>query len=156
MVRLSKEPAMLISVILGVALLLIFGITGIFSLIIIGFIAMYLTTPSERNYKVGGNAGIILGFIIFIYGFVSPTLPTDIPSISTFTWIGLQLSGIFNLILALVVSILICYLFGLIGGIIAQKILKKEIKESKTHVRNRKTPKSSKKSRRSLNRTYKN
>lgn len=157
MARLGMGAAVLISVILGVILLSVMGISGIFSLIIIGFVATYLTAPSQRSYKAGGFAGIILGFLIFIYGlFISPTLPIDPPSLSFSTMISLELSGIFNLILGFVVSILVCYLFGSIGGLTAQKVLKKETKEYKTHTRQSSSGKQSKKPKRSLNRTYKN
>lgn len=157
MAKLSIEAAILISVILGVILLSILGISGIFSLVIIGFVATYLTSSSQRSYKTGGIAGIILGFLIFIYGlFISPVLPIDPPSISSFTWIGLELIGIFTLILGLIVSILICYLFGSLGGLIAQKILKKKTKESRAHIRRHTGKKPNKTHRRMLNRTYKN
>lgn len=155
MARLGMGAAVLISVIVGVILLLIMGLSSMFSLLFIGFAATYLTAPSERRYKVGGYAGIILGIIIFIYGFVSPTLPIEPPNISTFTWIGLELSGIFTLILGLILSILVCYLFGSIGGLIAQKLLKKETIRPKTHTRSTHR-KSNKKPGRSLNRSYKN
>ncbi|HML06443.1 MAG TPA: hypothetical protein VK426_11760 [Methanobacterium sp.] len=157
MAKLGMGAAVLISVILGVILLSVMGISGIFSLIIIGFVATYLTDPSQRSYKSGGFAGIILGVLIFIYGlFISPTLPVNPPSLSFSTMVSLELSGIFNLILGFVVSILVCYLFGSIGGLIAQKILKKKTKEYKTHTRRDNGGKQGKKPKRSLNRTYKN
>jgi hypothetical protein len=136
MARFSMGAAILTSVLLGVILLSILGISGIFSLIILGFVATYLTAPNQRSYKAGGIAGIILGALIFIYGlFISPTLPIDPPTLSSFTMINLEISGFFTLILGLIISIVICYLFGSIGGLIAHKILKKETKKPKTHVR---------------------
>lgn len=156
MAKLGIGASIFISVILGIIFLSILGISGIFSLIIIGFVATYLTAPSQRSYKAGGIAGIILAFLIFIYGlFISPTLPVSPPSISSFTWISLELSGFLNLILGLIISIAVCFLFGSLGGLIAQKILKKEIIKTESHTRNNSKPKSNKKPRRSLNRTYK-
>jgi hypothetical protein len=155
--RLDIRATVVISVILGVILLSIIGISGIFSLIILGFVATYLTVPSQRSYKVGGIAGIILGFLIFIYGlFISPTLPIDPPSLSGFVMINLELSGIFTLILGLIISILVCYLFGSLGGLIAQKILKKKINKPNAHIRRSKGSKANKAPRKTLNRTYKN
>ena len=142
MVRLSMGAAILTSVLLGVILLSILGISGIFSLIILGFVATYLTAPGQRSYKAGGIAGIILGFLIFIYGlFISPNLPVNPPSISGFTMINLELSGIFTLILGLILSVLICYLFGSLGGLVAQKMINNEVTKKETtksgyHTRN--------------------
>lgn len=134
--KLGIGAAILISVILGIILLSILGISGMFSLIILGFAATYLTDPSERNYKAGGFAGIILSFLIFIYGlFVSPQLPLTPPSLSGVIMISLQIYGIFDLILGLIVSILIFYIFGCIGGLIAQKLLEKKKVKQKTHKR---------------------
>lgn len=155
--RIDIRATILISVILGVILLSILGISGIFSLIILGFVATYLTVPNQRSYKVGGIAGIILGFLIFIYGlFISPTLPVDPPSLSGVIMINLELSGIFTLILGLIISILVCYLFGSLGGLIAQKILKKKINKPKGHIRRSKGKKTNKAPRKTLNKTYKN
>jgi uncharacterized membrane-anchored protein len=155
--RLDIRATILISVILGIILISLLGISGIFSLIILGFVATYLTIPSQRSYKVGGISGIILGVLIFIYGlFISPTLPIDPPSLSEFTMINLELSGIFTLILGLIISILVCYLFGSLGGLIAQKILKKKIKNPKAHTRRTASKKANKAPKRTLNKTYKN
>jgi hypothetical protein len=132
MAKMSVGAALFISVLLGIILLSILGISGIFSLIILGFAATYLTAPSQRSYKVGGIAGIILGFLIFIYGlFISPNLPVDPPSISGFTMINLELSGIFTLILGLILSVSICYLFGSLGGLVAQKCLIRKLPKRK-------------------------
>jgi len=156
MARLSTGAAILISIISGVILLFILRIGGIFTLVITGFVATYLTAPEKRSYKMGGIVGAILGVLIFIQGlFISLTLPIDPPSISSFTWIGLELSGIFTLILGLIVLILICYLFGSIGGLIAQKVFKNETKQFKAHIRRRNSERTYKKApRRSLKRNY--
>jgi hypothetical protein len=133
MAKMSMGAAILLSVILGTVLISIFGISIIFSLIILGFIATYLTVSSQRSYKVGGIAGGILGIMIFIFGFfASPQLP-NLPDLSGFQMIGLALGGLFTLILGFILSVLICVLFGSIGGIIAQKILKKPVEKSRKY-----------------------
>lgn len=156
MARLGMGAAILISVLLGIILLSILGISGMLSLLVLGFAATYLTVPDERTYKAGGIAGIILALLIFIYGlFISPQLPLTPPSLPGSIMINLQLSGIFNLIIGLIFSIVICFIFGSLGGLVAQKILKKEPKKPKTHTRSM-HKQTDKKPRRSLNRTYKN
>jgi hypothetical protein len=156
MARLAIEASISISIVLGVILFSILGISGILSLIIIGFVATYLTVSSQRSYKTAGTAGIIFGILIFIYSlFIYPTLPVDPPSLSTSILIGLELNGIFTLILGLIVSLLICFLLGAAGGLIAQKILKEKIEKPRAHTR-KSTGKVSNKPRKSLNRTYKN
>ena len=148
----GRGAAILISVILGAVILPILGISGIFSLIIIGFIANYLTVRNQRSYKIGGVAGAILGFLIFIYGFfVSPQLP-DLPSISGFEMISLTLGGLFTLLLGFIILIGISTIFGCIGGLIADKLLKKRPKIPAKHVkRNEKPKKVNNRPRRSLN-----
>ena len=149
-----RGAAILISIILGVVILPILGINGIFSLVIIGFIANYLTVRNQRSYKVGGIAGGILGVLIFIYGFfVSPQMP-NLPGISGFDMISLALSDLFTLILGFILLILVSIAFGSIGGIIAQKILKKRREISKNDKRKPKNQKkfSNDKPRRSLSR----
>ncbi|MBI5680793.1 MAG: hypothetical protein HZC47_07875 [Methanobacterium sp.] len=158
--RFSANSAIIINVILGYILLYILGISGAYSVIIVGFLATYLTVSTERSYKVGGVAGGILGFMVFIFGFFMPSLPYTLNSLSSSQTISLQLNGIFNLMLAFILFMIICVLFGLIGGKIAQKILKKEPKKSnktKYHTRNRMNSKNSKNKRpsRTLKRNYK-
>lgn len=149
----SREAAIIISIIMGIIILPILGISGIFSIIIIGFVANYLTVRNQRSYKVGGIAGGILGLMIFIYGFVSPQIP-DLPNISGFEMIGLTLGGLFTLLLGFILLIGVSVAFGSLGGLIAEKILKKRSKISERDKRKTRSPKrfSSEKSRRSLNR----
>ena len=131
----GRGAAILLSVVLGAVILPILGIGGIFSLIIIGFVANYLTVRNQRSYKVGGIAGGILGFLIFIYGFfVSPQLP-DLPNISGFQMISLELGGLFNLLLGFIILIVVSAAFGCLGAWIAEKILKKRPKKPVTHQR---------------------
>lgn len=149
----GRGAAILISVILGAVILPILGIGGIFALIIIGFVANYLTVHNQRSYKVGGIAGAILGFLIFIYGFfVSPQLP-DLPSTSGFQMISLELGGLFTLLLGFIILIAVSAAFGCIGGAIAEKILKKRPKMPAKHEKKNKSHKRvNDKPRRSLNR----
>ena len=157
----GRGAAILISIIIGIIILPFLGIKGLFSIVIIGFIANYLTVHSQRSYKVGGVAGGIIGFIVFIYGFfVSPTLP-DLPHISSHKMISLELGGSFTLILGFVILVVTCTAFGVIGGAIVQKVFKKKSetkkyeKRTKTgrHKKKTKSPKSfNDKPRRTLNR----
>lgn len=122
----GRGTAILISVIIGIIILPFLGIKGIFSIIIIGFIANYLTIHSQRRYKIGAIAGCIIGLIVFIYGFfISPTLP-DLPSLSSSKMIKLELGGLYTLILGFLVLITACTGFGAIGGAVVQKIFKKK------------------------------
>ncbi len=148
----GRGAAILISAVLGAVILPILGISGIFSLILIGFIANYLTVPNQRSYKVGGVAGAIAGFLIFIYGFfISPQLP-DLPGISGFEMIGLTLGGLFTLFLGFVILIAVSAMFGSMGGWIVDKILKKRPKMPARHVKKNINPKKvNNKSRRTLN-----
>ncbi len=148
----GRGAAILISIILGTLILPILGISGIFSLIIIGFIANYLTISNQRTYKVGGIAGGILGFLIFIYGFfVSPQLP-DLPSLSGFQMISLELGGLFTLFLGFIILIAVSAGFGCIGGWIADKVLKKRSKMPEKHVKkNKNHKKANNKPKRTLN-----
>lgn len=157
MAKFGADSAIIINVILGYILLYIIGISGAYSVIIIGFLATYLTVPEERSYKIGGITGGILGFLVFICGFFIPELPYDLNSLSGFQTLTFQLNGIFSLILAFIFFMFICILFGLIGGKIAQKILKKEsIKPGDTKYHKRKKINSkNKRPRRTLKRNYK-
>lgn len=132
----GRGASILISIIIGVVILPIIGIKGLFSIVLIGFIANYLTVNSQRSYINGVIAGAIVGFIVFIFGFfASPTLP-DIPSIATSEMISLELSGLFTLTVGFIVLIASCAVFGAIGGAIVQKLLKKESETKKYKKRN--------------------
>ena len=157
MARLGIGAAIIISVILGIILLYLFGISGLLSIILLGFIATFLTAPNERSYIAGGIAGIILAIIVFIFGlFIWPVLPVDVPSLPVDTMINLQLSGFFNLILGLIFTIVVCFIFGSLGGLIAQKILKNKKDEPRAHTRNSINKNSKRKPQRTLNKNFKN
>lgn len=157
MARLGMGTAILVSVVLGIILLYLLGISGMFSLIILGFAATYLTNPDERTYKIGGFAGIVLAILIFVYGlFIWPILPITLPRIPGSIMFGLQISGFFSLISGLILTLIICFFFGAIGGLIAQKLLKKRVKKPRAYTRRNINKKSSRKPRKTLNRTFKN
>jgi len=105
--------AIIISILLGVIFLILFD--GLLALIIIGFVATYLTIPEKRNIKVGIFASCVMGLLIFIYGFFYvPQLPNElsvslIPDISTF------ISGF-------IIFGLICIGMGAVGGYLAEKV----------------------------------
>lgn len=127
----GRGAAVLISVMIGLIILPFLGIKGLFSIIIIGFIANYLTVHGQRSYLVGAIAGGIIGLIVFICGFfVSPVLP-DLPSLSSSKMIKLELGGLFTLTLGFFLLIIVCTGFGAIGGAIVQKIFKKEFEDGR-------------------------
>ncbi len=129
-----------------------------FSLVIMGFIATYLTVENQRSYKVGGIAGGVLGIILFVFSFFTPPeLPYNLPNVLDFG-ISLAVGGLFTLILGFIVSIIVCYALGSLGGYIAMKMLKNETKPKKYDTYNNRPinkPKRPKKPRRSLNGPYK-
>lgn len=146
--------SIIISVVIGSILLYLLGISGIFSLIIMGFIATYLTNESQRSYNVGGIAGAFLGVVLFAFSFLTPP---DLPYNLDFS-INFLIGGFFTLGLGFVVLLLACFIFGSLGGLIAVKILKKRVKP-KNYERNNNRRKlknhKPRKARNSLQRTYK-
>ncbi|MGZ7044562.1 MAG: hypothetical protein ACXVHM_08205 [Methanobacterium sp.] len=157
MVKLGKGTAIIISVMIGIILLYLFGINGIFALVVLGFAATYLTTPGDRSYKIGGFAGIILAILIFVIElFIWPPLPVNPPTIPASVMTGLQLTGIFELIFGLIFTMVIFFLFGALGGVLAQKIFKEKVEKPRAHTRRNINKKESRKPQRTLNRTFKN
>lgn len=133
MARYSIETAIFISFIVGLLLPLV-GLGGIFSLVVMGFIATYLTNPENTSYKVGGIATAIFSVFFFFFGFITPpTIPYVLPNPLTLG-IGVAFSGLLNLFLSLIVSVIIYGVFGLIGGYLAVKFFL-EKKEKKTEIR---------------------
>ncbi|GAB4306392.1 MAG: hypothetical protein Kow0019_01190 [Methanobacteriaceae archaeon] len=105
--------AVTISILLGIIFLILFD--GILALIIIGFVATYLTVPEKRNYKVGIFASCVMGLLIFIYGFIFvPQLPNQL-SVSL-------IPDVFTLLLGLIIFGLICIVMGALGGYLAQRV----------------------------------
>ena len=124
------ETAIIISFILGIILPLV-GIGGVISLIIMGFVATYLTRPESTSYRVGGIATGIFCIFFFFFGFITPpTLPYVLPNPLTLG-VLVAFSGILNLIFSLIVSLIIYGGFGLLGGFLAERFFmeKKEKKQ---------------------------
>jgi len=133
MANFSIESAIVISFIIGLILPHV-GIGGIVSLVIMGFVAAYLTKPEQTSAKVGAIATGVFCVFFFFFGFLTPpTLPYVLPNPLT---LGLlvPVSGIFNLIFGLIVSLIIYGVFGLVGGYFAVKFFM-EKKETKTEIK---------------------
>jgi hypothetical protein len=133
MANFSIESAIVISFIIGLIIPHV-GIGGIVSLVVMGFVATYLTKPEQTSVRVGAIATGVFCVFFFFFGFLTqPTLPYVLPNPLT---LGLlvPISGIFNLILGLIVSLIIYGVFGLLGGYLAVKFFM-EKKETKTEIR---------------------
>jgi hypothetical protein len=140
MANFSIESAIVISFIIGLVLPHV-GLGGIFSLVAMGFVATYLTKPEKTSAKVGAIATGVFCVFFFFFGFLTPpTLPYVLPNPLT---LGLlvPISGIFNLILGLIVSLIIYCGFGFLGGYLAVKLFM-EKRETKTEIRSNKPQRS--------------
>jgi hypothetical protein len=125
MERVNIEIAIGISFILGLILPLI-GLGGVFSIVVMGFVATFLTNEEITSAKVGAIAAGIFGAFFFFYAFLTgPTLPYVLPNPLTLG-IFVALGGVFNLILSLIVILIIYGAFGLLGGYIAIKFFVQE------------------------------
>ena len=133
----GRGAAILISIMVGLIILPLLGIKGLFAIVIIGFIANYLTVNNQRSYLIGAVAGGTIGLIVFICGFfVSPVLP-DLPTISSSKMIKLELWGLSTLILGFFVLVVTCTGLGAIGGAIVQKIFTKKSETEKYKTKNK-------------------
>jgi hypothetical protein len=130
MQKINIEIAIGISFLLGLILPLI-GLGGVFSLFVMGFVATFLTKEEITSAKVGAIATGIFCIIFFFYGFLTPpTLPYILPNPLTLG-ILVALSGVFNLVLSLIASLIIYCGFGLLGGYIAMKFFIQEKEKKK-------------------------
>jgi hypothetical protein len=130
MQKINIEIAIGISFLLGLILPAI-GLGGVFSLFVMGFVATFLTKEEITSAMVGGIATGIFCVVFFFYGFLTtPTLPYVLPNPLTLG-IFVALSGVFNLILSLIVSLIIYCGFGLLGGFIAMKFFIQEKEKKK-------------------------
>ena len=121
------ELAVFSSIILGLILAFL-NIGGIFSLVLVGFVAVFLTNDEEANYKIGVLAAAALYFIYFVVGFfISPDIPYQLPN-PLGIGVGYAFEGLFTLILSLVVGVLLYGLMGAIGGYFADKLFKPQDK----------------------------
>lgn len=144
MANFSVETAIVISFILGLALPVI-HLGGVFSIFIMGFAATYLTKTENTSAMVGGIAAIVFGVFFFFFGFLTgPTLPYTLPS-PLALGILVPLTGLFYLLMGLIVSIIIYGVIGMLGGYIALKFFK-EKKEKKTEFEPRKPQRTLKRS----------
>ena len=130
MQKINIEIAIGISFLLGLILPSI-GLGGVFSLVVMGFVATFLTKEEITSAMVGCIATGIFCVIFFFYGFLTPpTLPYVLPNPLTLG-IFVALGGVFNLILSLIVSLIIYCAFGLLGGFIAMKFFIQEREKKK-------------------------
>ncbi len=130
MQKINVEIAIGISFLLGLILPAI-GLGGVFSLVVMGFVATFLTKEEITSVMVGGIATGIFCVIFFFYGFLTPpTLPYVLPNPLTLG-IFVALGGVFNLILSLIVSLIIYCAFGLLGGFIAMRFFIQEKEKKK-------------------------
>ena len=130
MERINIEIAIGISFILGLILPLV-GLGGVFSLVVMGFVATFLTKEEITSAKVGAIATGIFCIFFFFYAFLTgPTLPYVLPNPLTLG-VFVALGGVFNLILSLIVSLIIYGVFGLLGGYIAIKLFVQEKERKK-------------------------
>jgi len=131
--NLGIETAIGISFILGLILPLV-GLGGVISLVIMGFMATYLTKPEQTSARVGGIATGVFCLFFFFYSFLTPpTVPYVLPNPLTLG-VLVAFSGILNLIFSLIVSLIIYGGFGLLGGYLAVRFFM-EKKEKKHEIR---------------------
>lgn len=121
------ELAVLTGIILGLIMAFL-NIGGIFALVLVGFVAVFLTNDDEASYKIGVIAAGSLYVIYFATGlFVSPDIPYQLPS-PLVIGVGYAFEGLFTLILGLIVGVVIYGLLGGIGGYFADKLFKSQDK----------------------------
>lgn len=138
MPKITMEMAILTSITLGL-ILAFFNIGGIFALVLVGFVAVYLTPDEEASYKVGALAAALLCLLYFVVClFTPPVLPYQLPN-AVVIGVGYAIDGIFTLILGLIISLIIYSLMGAIGGYFADKLFKSQDKPKNPKIS--KTPK---------------
>lgn len=113
----SIEVAVFLSIIVLIILNFI-GFGGIFGIIVMGFVATYLTVPEKSSYKVGGIAAFIFCILSFLFAFFTPpSLPYKLPAYST--GLGLAASSLINLICGFIMAAMAYIILGSFGGLIA-------------------------------------
>ncbi|MDI9435718.1 MAG: hypothetical protein QM396_06900 [Euryarchaeota archaeon] len=130
------ELAVFCSIILGLILAFLnFG--GIFALVLVGFVATYLTNDEDANYKVGTMAAAALYLIYFVISiFTTPNIPYQLPS-PLVIGLGYAIEGLFTLILGFFLGLMIYGLMGAIGGYLADKFFKLQDKPKRPKSRKR-------------------
>ncbi|AIS32067.1 MAG: hypothetical protein PHY53_10050 [Methanobacterium formicicum] len=132
----SMEMAILTSMILGI-IMAFFNVGGVFALVIVGFVAVFLTKDEDASYKVGALAAILLALLYFVIClFTPPDLPYQLPNAVTIG-VGYAVDGLFTLVLGLMVSVIIYGLFGSIGGYFADKLFKSQDKPKNPRISER-------------------
>jgi amino acid transporter len=156
MPNLNMELAISTSIIVGL-ILAFFNIGGIFALVFVGFLAVFLINEEDASYKVGALAAALLCLIYFVIClFTPPDLPYQLPS-PLVIGLGYGFEGLFTLVLGLIVGLLIYGLMGAIGGYFADKLFKPQHKPKRPKTRKRAkkiVKRNSKPQRRTLNRKY--
>jgi len=119
MPKYSIEVAIIISIVIYLILAFI-GIKGIIQIIIMGFVATYLTEPEKSSYRIGAVAAGIIGTLFAFYSFFTgPDLPYQLPN-PLQLGLGVAADSFFTTIMALIISIGIYVVLGAIGGYIAE------------------------------------
>jgi uncharacterized sodium:solute symporter family permease YidK len=121
MAKYSLETSIIISIVAGLIIsnIPIVGIRGMFSIIIVGFIASYFTVPEKTSYKVGAVAGVIMAVILLVISFLNPPdLPYTLPS-ATSLGVAAMANEFFVLILGIIMSLVIYGFLGALGGYLA-------------------------------------
>lgn len=119
MPKYSIEVAIIISIVIYLILAFI-GIKGIIQIIIMGFVATYLTEPEKSSYRIGAVAAGIIGTLFAFYSFFTgPDLPYQLPN-PLQLGLGVVADSFFTTIMALIISIGIYVVLGAIGGYIAE------------------------------------
>lgn len=119
MPKYSIEVAIIISIVIYLILAFI-GIKGIIQIIIMGFVATYLTEPEKSSYRIGAVAAGIIGTLFAFYSFFTgPDLPYQLPN-PLQLGLGVAADSFFTIIMALIISIGIYVVLGAIGGYIAE------------------------------------
>ena len=119
MPKYSIEAAIIISIVVYLILAFI-GIKGIIQIIIMGFVATYLTEPEKSSYRIGAVAAGIIGTLFAFYSFFTgPDLPYQLPN-PLQLGLGVAADSFFTIIMALIISIGIYVVLGAIGGYIAE------------------------------------
>lgn len=121
------ELAVFSSIILGLILAFL-NIGGIFAMVLVGFLAVFLTNEEEANYKIGAIAAVALYLIYFVIStFTSPNIPYQLPS-PLVIGLGYAFEGLLILILGFFAGLLIYGLMGAVGGYFADKLFKPQDK----------------------------
>lgn len=137
MPNLSMEVSIFISVIIALVLPFI-GVSVLFTIVLIGFIASALAGSEGNSFKVGGIAGGVLSVLYFLIKFFTPpTLAYGDPSNLFMPDIFMASQGFVYLALGFVFSLAMFMVLGAFGGLIAEEIFGPKKSEPKRGNANR-------------------